>query len=40
MLGGGGGGGGGGGTRSVFTRAFRIKKRTSMYISREKGDHY
>ena len=28
------------GTRLVFTRAFRAKKRTSLYISREKGDHY
>ena len=28
-----------GDTRSVFTRAFR-GKRTSMYISREKGNHY
>ena len=27
-------------TRSVFTRPFRGKKRTLMYISREKGDHY
>ena len=27
-------------TRLVFTRAFRAKKRTSLYISREKGDHY
>ena len=25
---------------SVFTRAFLGKKRTSIYISREKGDHY
>ena len=29
-----------GGTRLVFTRAFRAKKRTSLYISWEKGDHY
>ena len=28
-----------GGTRSVFAR-FSGEKRTSMYISREKGDHY
>ena len=27
------------GTRSLFTR-FSGKKRTSIYISREKGDHY
>ena len=39
-MGGGRGGGGGGGFRSVFTRAFLGKKRTSMYISREEGDHY
>ena len=29
-----------GGTRSVFTRAFSGKKRSSLCISREKGDHY
>ena len=29
-----------GDTGSLFTRAFRAKKRTSMSISREKGDHY
>ena len=28
-----------GGTQSVFTCAF-LAKRTSLYISREKGDHY
>ena len=28
-----------GGTRSVFTGAFQAKKRTSMYFSREKGEH-
>ena len=28
-----------GGTRSVFTGAFWAKKRTSPYISREKGEH-
>ena len=35
-----GGGRGRGGARAVFTRAFLGKKRTSIYISREKGDHY
>ena len=29
-----------GDTRSVFTWAFREKKRISLYISRGKGDHY
>ena len=29
-----------GGTRSVFMRAFLGKKRTSLYIFREKGDRY
>ena len=29
-----------GGTHSVFTSAFRAKKKTSVYISREKGDRY
>ena len=32
--------GGGGWAHSVFTHAFLGKKRTSIYISREKGDHY
>ena len=27
-----------GGTCSVFTGAFRAKKRTSLYFSREKGE--
>ena len=29
-----------GGTREVFRPRFSGKKRTSLYISREKGDHY
>ena len=29
-----------GGTRLVFTCVSRAKKRTSLYISREKGDYY
>ena len=28
-----------GGTRSVLTRAFRVKKKTWLYISGEKGNH-
>ena len=27
------------GTRLVFKGAFWVKKRTSMYFSREKGEH-